>query len=128
MTDELDSIILKPARWQLDDYLKAKKAIQALIAKECTKARLRGVEEVLLKLKQAPPIDWIDAQSWIDGEYARLQAQLKEENDCTCICHSPAYYAPHKTGHACCDEANVIEDNSLLVKTTNIIPPPDKEK
>lgn len=44
MTDELDSIILKPARWQLDDYLKAKKAIQALIAKECNKARINELE------------------------------------------------------------------------------------
>lgn len=47
MTDELDSIILKPARWQLDDYLKAKKAIQALIAKECNKARIEMLQWAL---------------------------------------------------------------------------------
>ncbi len=48
--------------------------------------------------------------------------QIDEPNldKCDCICHSPAFYAPHKTGHACCDDANVIEDNSLLVRTTNI--------
>lgn len=52
--------------------------IQALIHQQVREARLRGVEEVLLRLKSVPPVDWIDAQTWIDSEYLRLQARLKE--------------------------------------------------
>lgn len=55
-----------------------------------------------------------------------MTTQPTQDPKCDCVCHSPKYYAPHKTGHACCDEANVIEDNSLLVKTTNIATPATK--
>lgn len=52
--------------------------INRLIAGAEENGILKGVEEVLLRLKQAPPIDWLDAQTWIDGEYERLQDRIKE--------------------------------------------------
>jgi hypothetical protein len=55
----------------------ATERIKALIATETSKARLKGVEEVLYRLRQAPPIGWIDAQTWIDNEYNRLQELIK---------------------------------------------------
>jgi hypothetical protein len=74
MTDELDSIILKPARWQLDDYLKAKKAIQALIAKECTKARideLNTIDDGLYDVG-ASKGEWGIPTKWSKDNYADL--------------------------------------------------------
>lgn len=51
----------------------ARESLTKYIQQECEKSRLRGIEEVLLRLKQAPPVDWIDAQTWIDSEYNRLK-------------------------------------------------------
>lgn len=53
--------------------------ISPVVDTETAKARYDGIETVLLKLKQAPPVDWIDAQSWIDSEYERLQKLKGEE-------------------------------------------------
>lgn len=71
-------------------------------------------------IKRNPKCEWLCNHT---NQENLGEAQPTQDPNCNCICHSPKHYAPHKTGHACCDEANVIEDNSLLVKTTNIATP-----
>lgn len=32
------------------------------------------------------------------------------DDECNCLCHSPAHYAPHKSGHGCCDNAKSVDN------------------
>jgi archaellum component FlaG (FlaF/FlaG flagellin family) len=44
--NEIDEILLKPAHWQYDDYVKAKRQIQALIEQQVLIGRIEELEKV----------------------------------------------------------------------------------